>query len=59
MMNGSSFYKENRHGNGKTANVSYLDGHANPESYSSMSDIINDATYVSGRSRDFWYGGYK
>ncbi len=59
LMSGSPFFKENRHGNGKTANVSYLDGHANPESYASMSDIINDVTYVAGRSRDFWYGGYK
>ncbi len=59
MMNGSPFYKENRHGNGKTVNISYLDGHANPESYSSMADIVNDASYTAQKSRDFWYGGYK
>jgi prepilin-type N-terminal cleavage/methylation domain-containing protein/prepilin-type processing-associated H-X9-DG protein len=58
VMSGSPYYKENRHGNGKTANVSYLDGHVNPESYSSVSDIIDDVTYVAGRSRDFWYGGF-
>lgn len=59
MMKGSAYFTETRHGNGNNANVSYLDGHANSESYASMSDIIDDATYVAGRSRDFWYGGYK
>lgn len=37
----------------------YLDGHASTQTYDSLSDIITDSTYTTGRSRDFWYGGYE
>jgi prepilin-type N-terminal cleavage/methylation domain-containing protein/prepilin-type processing-associated H-X9-DG protein len=59
MLKGSPWYRETRHANGKSSNFSYVDGHATSETYDSLADIINDSTYTTGRSRDFWYGGYE